>query len=93
MKHVITVGLSLAAGIGIGAAAVQVLHAQARPPAYNVAEITVTNSGRIHQRICATHCEIDRRFRRQVHCTRRQDNICFRVAAATARRHHTIRFP
>jgi uncharacterized protein (DUF1330 family) len=43
MKRLITLGLTLVAGIGIGAATVHVLHAQARPPAYNVAEITVTN--------------------------------------------------
>jgi uncharacterized protein (DUF1330 family) len=30
-------------GAGLGAAAVQGLHAQAKPPALNIAEITVTN--------------------------------------------------
>jgi uncharacterized protein (DUF1330 family) len=43
MDRSITGGLALVAGIGIGAAAVQVLHAQAQPPAYHIAEITVTN--------------------------------------------------
>src|ERR1700691_5277590 len=38
-----TVGLALVAGIGIGAVAVQGLHAQAKPPVYVVAEIDVAN--------------------------------------------------
>ena len=33
--------VAMLAGIGVGAAAVQVLHAQAKPPAYVVAEIDV----------------------------------------------------
>jgi uncharacterized protein (DUF1330 family) len=37
------IGLSLAAGAALGAAAVQGLHAQARPPAYVVGEIDVTD--------------------------------------------------
>jgi uncharacterized protein (DUF1330 family) len=36
-----TVGLAMIAGAALGAAAVQTLHAQATPPAYNVAEITI----------------------------------------------------
>jgi uncharacterized protein (DUF1330 family) len=43
MKTQYTVALSLLAGIAVGAAAVQVLHAQAKPPAYVVAEIDVLN--------------------------------------------------
>src|SRR5262249_37807177 len=35
--------LALVAGVALGAAAVQGLHAQAKPPIYAVAEITVTN--------------------------------------------------
>src|SRR5471032_2650911 len=38
-RHVIAI--SLAAGVAFGAGAVQVLHAQAKPPAYVVAEIDV----------------------------------------------------
>jgi uncharacterized protein (DUF1330 family) len=37
----ITVGLAVVASAAFGAAAVQALHAQAKPPAYNVAEITI----------------------------------------------------
>ena len=37
----INVGLAMIAGAALGAAAVQTLHAQAKPPAYNVAEITI----------------------------------------------------
>jgi uncharacterized protein (DUF1330 family) len=43
MKTRYTVALSVVAGVAIGAAAVQALHAQATPPAYVVAEIDVTN--------------------------------------------------
>jgi uncharacterized protein (DUF1330 family) len=43
MKTCCTVVLSILAWVAIGAAAVQALHAQAKPPAYVVAEIDVTN--------------------------------------------------
>jgi uncharacterized protein (DUF1330 family) len=43
MKARYTVALSMLAGIGLGAAAVQGLHAQARAPTYYIAEIEVTN--------------------------------------------------
>ena len=39
MKIYFTVGLSMLAGIGIGAIAVQTLHAQAKPPTYVVIDI------------------------------------------------------
>ena len=44
MKTRYTVALSILAGVAVGAAAVQALHAQAKPPAYVVAEIDVTNA-------------------------------------------------
>jgi len=37
----ITVGLVMVASAAFGAAAVQTLYAQAKPPAYNIAEITI----------------------------------------------------
>ena len=37
----ITIGLAMIASAALGAAVVQTLHAQAKPPAYNVAEITI----------------------------------------------------
>ena len=43
MKTRFTVTLSIIAGAALGAAAVQGLHAQAKPPIYYVAEIDVTN--------------------------------------------------
>ena len=43
MKTRYTASLSVLAGLAVGAAAVQALHAQAKPPAYVVAEIEVTN--------------------------------------------------
>jgi uncharacterized protein (DUF1330 family) len=43
MKTHHTIALSILAGVAVGAGAVQALHAQAKPPAYVVAEINVTN--------------------------------------------------
>ena len=43
MKTRYAVALSILAGVAVGAAAVQALHAQAKPPAYVIAEIDVTN--------------------------------------------------
>jgi uncharacterized protein (DUF1330 family) len=43
MKSRYAVALSLLAGAALGAAAVQGLHAQAKPPVYYVAEIDVTD--------------------------------------------------
>ncbi|HLL27464.1 MAG TPA: DUF1330 domain-containing protein [Xanthobacteraceae bacterium] len=43
MKTQYTIALAMLAGAAIGAAAVQGLHAQAKPPAFIVAEINVTN--------------------------------------------------
>jgi hypothetical protein len=43
MKTRYTVALSMIAGAALGGAAIQGLHAQAKPPVYYVAEIEVTN--------------------------------------------------
>jgi uncharacterized protein (DUF1330 family) len=43
MKNKYLVPVAIFAGVGIGAAAVQTLHAQAKPPVYVVGEIDVTN--------------------------------------------------
>jgi uncharacterized protein (DUF1330 family) len=43
MKMHYAVVLSLLAGAAVGAAAIQTLHAQAKPPVYYVAEIEITN--------------------------------------------------
>ena len=43
MKTQYTVGLAVLVGIGLGAVAVDGLHAQAKPPIYYIAEIDVTN--------------------------------------------------
>jgi uncharacterized protein (DUF1330 family) len=45
MKTRYTMALVLLASIGIGAVAVQTLHAQAKPPVYLVTEIDVTDPG------------------------------------------------
>ncbi|HWX29269.1 MAG TPA: hypothetical protein VNZ53_17735 [Steroidobacteraceae bacterium] len=45
MKPRYTVALSICAGLAIGAATVQALHAQAKPPAYVIAEIDVMDPG------------------------------------------------
>jgi uncharacterized protein (DUF1330 family) len=44
MKTRYTVALSMVAGAALGGAAIQGLHAQAKPPVYYVAEIEVTNA-------------------------------------------------
>ena len=41
MNRHITVGLAMVASAALGAATVQTLHAQAKPPAYNIVEITI----------------------------------------------------
>jgi uncharacterized protein (DUF1330 family) len=41
---IITVGLAMLTGAAIGAAAVQSLHAQAKPPLYFISEIDLTNA-------------------------------------------------
>ena len=43
MKFSCALGFALLMGVGLGAVAVQGLHAQAQPPAYAIAEIEVTN--------------------------------------------------
>ena len=43
MKTRYTVALAMLTGAAIGGAAVQGLHAQAKPPVYSVTEIDVTN--------------------------------------------------
>ena len=43
MKSYSTVALSILIGFGAGAATVQTLHGQAKPPAFTIVEIDVTN--------------------------------------------------
>jgi uncharacterized protein (DUF1330 family) len=43
MKTYYTVALAALTGVGIGGLVVQSIHAQAKPPAYYIAEINVTN--------------------------------------------------
>jgi hypothetical protein len=43
MKTHYTVVLAMLSGIGIGGLTVEGIHAQARPPAYHIVEIDVTN--------------------------------------------------
>ena len=45
MKTRYTIALTFLSGVGIGAVAVQSLHAQAKPPVYLVTEIDVTDPG------------------------------------------------
>jgi uncharacterized protein (DUF1330 family) len=44
MNNYIKLGLAMLAGFGLGAIAVDKLHAQARPPAYVISEIDVSNA-------------------------------------------------
>jgi len=41
MNRHIAIGFAMVAGAAVGAAAVQALHAQAKPPAFGIAEITI----------------------------------------------------
>jgi uncharacterized protein (DUF1330 family) len=43
MKSYLGVGLAMLAGAAIGAATVQGLHAQAKPPVYSISEIDISN--------------------------------------------------
>jgi uncharacterized protein (DUF1330 family) len=43
MKTYYTVALAMLAGFGLGAVAVQSLHAQAKPPVYVISEVSVSN--------------------------------------------------
>jgi uncharacterized protein (DUF1330 family) len=43
MKSLLTVSLAILAGVGIGAVAVQTLHAQSKPPVYFVGETEISN--------------------------------------------------
>jgi len=43
MNRSITIGLSMLAGAALGAAAIQGLHAQSKPPVYYISEIDITN--------------------------------------------------
>jgi uncharacterized protein (DUF1330 family) len=53
MKTHYTVAMALLAGIGVGAVAVKGLHAQAKPPAYIIAEVQVTDADTWKQYLAA----------------------------------------
>jgi uncharacterized protein (DUF1330 family) len=46
MNRSTTIALAICAGVAIGAAAVQALHAQAKPPAYVIAELDIKDAAR-----------------------------------------------
>lgn len=46
MNRYMTVGLSMLAGVALGAAAIQTLHAQAKPHAYVIAEVNIKDQER-----------------------------------------------
>jgi uncharacterized protein (DUF1330 family) len=53
MKTHYTVAVALLAGIGVGAVAVNGLHAQAKPPVYVIAEVQVTDADTWKQYLAA----------------------------------------
>jgi hypothetical protein len=59
MKSHFTVSLAVLAGVGIGAVAVQSLHAQSKPPVYFVGENDVSNSDAYGEGIFTPHKGID----------------------------------
>ena len=44
MKTRTNIALAVIAGFGLGAASIQALHAQAKPPVYTISEISITNN-------------------------------------------------
>lgn len=54
MKNRFAVALSVLTGFGLGAFAVQGLHAQAKPPAYAIAEIEITDAAAYQQYVAGT---------------------------------------
>jgi uncharacterized protein (DUF1330 family) len=62
MKTSYTAALAMVAGFGLGAVTVQVLHAQATPPAYTVAEVEVTDPETYKQYIAVGVPPTDGRF-------------------------------
>jgi uncharacterized protein (DUF1330 family) len=62
MKTYYTVALAIAAGFGLGALTLQVLHAQAKPPAYTVAEVEVIDPETYKQYIAVGVPPTDGRF-------------------------------
>ena len=69
------VALAMAAGISLGAAAVEGLHAQAKRAGYVVAEIDMNDQDGYMKEFFAAGGESHRRGGRQICCARRQDGI------------------
>ena len=57
MKTPYTVALSMLAGAALGATAIQGLHAHAKPRAFVVAEVDVTNQDGFVKELCLTRGE------------------------------------
>ena len=91
MKTRYTAALSVLAGLAVGAAAVEALHAQAKPPAYVVAEIEVTNLTPYDKEYVPAANEGDCRGRRQIHRSRRRECGPLRRATQRAHCHHGLR--
>ena len=70
MKTRYTAALSILAGLAVGVAAVQALHAQAKPPAYVVAEIEMTNPTPYEKEYVPAAMKGDCRWRRQIYRSR-----------------------
>ena len=68
MKTNYKVAIALVAGVAIGGAAIQGLHAQAKPPVFYVAEINVTNID-AYTKEYATKAVVTPRPRAQVSCS------------------------
>jgi hypothetical protein len=69
-RHV-TVELAMVASAALGAAAVQTLHAQAKPPAYNIVEITIKDQDGYNKDYLPPITKAIADAGRQIPCTRR----------------------
>jgi hypothetical protein len=84
MKRHIALFLTLVSGIGIGAAAVQGLHAQAKPKAYRVVEAEVLDAGAVAD----PSCNQSRRWPQLQHCWGK--DYCVRGGTSQACGHHRV---
>ena len=73
-KHALAVGI----GFALGAAAIQGLHAQTKPPAYYIGEITVKDQEGFIKQFAAPGVKPVQKGGRQIHCTRQQAGILTR---------------
>jgi hypothetical protein len=91
MRTQYAVALALLAGVALGAAAIQTLHAQAAPKAYVVAQNVVKDEAGYMRDFAPSMSKSNRDSGRQISCKRRQDDIHTWCSTRFARRYSSIR--